>query len=111
MDILRRSLGVSRLQKIRNEEIRRLMGVDGTLYEDIEAKQLIWYGHLQRMDEQRLPKKVFEWVPAQRRKRGRPKKTWNEGVIKAMSSRDLRQGQWNDRKGWRKGIGQRQTTL
>lgn len=74
MDVLRRSLGVSRLQKIRNEEIRRLMGVDGTLYEDIEAKQLIWYGHLQRMDEQRLPKKVFEWIPAQRRKRGRPKK-------------------------------------
>lgn len=41
----------------RNEEIQRQMGVEGTLYEDI-VKQLIWDGHLQRMDDQRLPKRV-----------------------------------------------------
>lgn len=111
MDVFRRSLGISRLQKIRNEEIRRQMGVNGTLTTDIETKQLTWYGHVQRMNNERLPKKVMEWIPAYRRKRGRPKKTWKEGVVKAMSLRDLRQDQWNDRKGWRLGIGQRRKTF
>ena len=32
------------------------------------------------MEEGRLPKKVMKWSPKERRKRGRPKATWAEGV-------------------------------
>jgi hypothetical protein len=30
------------------------------------------------MQEERLPKLIMEWIPGERRKRGRPRKTWME---------------------------------
>ena len=33
----------------------------------------------------------MEWVPDERRKRGRPRKTWMEGVQAAMTTRNLLQ--------------------
>jgi hypothetical protein len=32
------------------------------------------------MQEERLPKLIMEWIAGERRKRGRPRKTWMEGV-------------------------------
>jgi hypothetical protein len=40
----------------------------------IERKRLQWYGHVTRMQEERLPKLIMEWIPGERRKRGRPRK-------------------------------------
>ena len=37
-------------------------------------------GHVQRMEEGRLPKKVMKWRPPGRGKRGRHKLTWAEGI-------------------------------
>ena len=37
-----------------------LMNVRRSLLEDIKTKQLKWYGHVQRMEEGRLPKKVMK---------------------------------------------------
>jgi len=44
-----------------------------------ERKRLQWYGHVKRMQEERLPK-LIEWIPGERRKRECPRKTWMEGV-------------------------------
>jgi hypothetical protein len=41
----------------------------------IEKKRLQGYGHVKRMQEERLPKLIMEWIPGERRKRGRPKKS------------------------------------
>jgi hypothetical protein len=35
---------------------------------------------IQRMEEGRLPKEVMKWRPSGRRKRGRPKLAWAEGI-------------------------------
>ena len=51
-----------------------------SLLEDIKTKQLKWYGHVQRMEEGRLPKKVMKRSPPGRRKRGRPKLSWAEEI-------------------------------
>jgi hypothetical protein len=48
------------------------MNVTRSLLDDIKTKQLQWYGHVQRMEEGRLPKEVMKWRPTGRRKRGRP---------------------------------------
>jgi len=51
-----------------------------SLLDDIKTKQLQWYGPVQGMEERRLPKEVMKWSPPGRRKRGRPKLTWAEGI-------------------------------
>jgi hypothetical protein len=77
MDVLRRSARKSRMERIKNEHIKKIMGVKGKpdIIDIIEKKRLQWYGHVKRMAEERIPKLVMEWIPEERRKRGRPRKT------------------------------------
>ena len=84
LDVLRRSARKSRMERIKNEHIKEIMGVKGKpgIIDIIEKKRLQWYGHVKRMPEERIPKLTTEWVPLERRKRGRPRKTWMEGVHK-----------------------------
>lgn len=110
MDALRRSARISRRERKTNEYVKEQMGVEGNVMEDVERRQLIWYGHVQRMDERRLPKQAMQWTPRERRTRGRPRKNWQEGIRKAMSDRNLQDGQWNNRRIWNLGIGQRRQT-
>ena len=63
----------------------------------IEKKRLQWYGHVKRMPEERIPNLIMEWIPLERRKRGRPRKTWMEGVQAAMTTRNLEPDQWRNR--------------
>jgi hypothetical protein len=90
MDVLRRSAGKSRLEKINNENIKERMGVKGKpdIIVIIEKKRQQWYGHVKRMPEERIPKLILEW-----RKRGRPRKTWMEGVHAAMTARNIEPNQ------------------
>lgn len=111
MDYWRRAAGKSRLEKVRNERIRELMHVKHTMVEEIKIKQLKWYGHVQRMTPERLPKQILEWTPTGRRRRGRPRKSWREGIDKDMREKGLEEGQWNNRSEWRLGIGRRRRTL
>ena len=111
MDALRRSLRISRKEVIRNVTIRQQIGLKETIIKETEQNQLTWYGHVQRMAEGRLPKITFKWMPKQKRARGRPKKNWMEGIRKAMNERNLNEGQWEDRKQWSLGVGQRRKTF
>jgi hypothetical protein len=80
MDFWRRSARISRKDKIRNAIITQKMNVARSLLDNIKTKRLQWYGNVQRMEEGRLPKEVTKWSPPGRRKRGRPKLTWAEGI-------------------------------
>lgn len=51
MDFWRSSSQVSQLHYNRNDQIREIMKVDYTIFETIESKSVISYGHLQRMPE------------------------------------------------------------
>jgi hypothetical protein len=89
MDFWRRSTGISRKDKIRNNIIKQKMNMTRSLLDDINTKQLQWYGHVHRMEEGRLPKEVMKWRPPGRRKRGRPKHTWAEGIRGLMGEKGL----------------------
>jgi hypothetical protein len=78
-------------------------GYKNTILDDSWAKQLVWFGHLKRMDEERLPQKILNWIRTERRKRGRPKTRWKEGVLTAMEECGLRDGDWEDILRWRLG--------
>jgi hypothetical protein len=97
------------LERIKNENIKEIMWVKGKpdIIDIIQKKRLQYYGHVKRMPEERIPTLILEWVPEERRKRGRPRKIWMEGVHAAMTARNLEQRQWRNREEWRLVSGRR----
>jgi len=89
MDVLRRSARKSRMERVKNEDIKEIMGVKRKpdIIDIIEKKSLQWYGHVKRMPGERIPKLIMDWIPRVRRKRGRPRKTWMVGVQAAMRTK------------------------
>jgi hypothetical protein len=77
----------------------------------INLKQVIWYGHVERMDQTRLSEIAINWKPEGRKKRGRPRRTWKDGIYTAVSERDLRMGDWNNRRQWNMEVGRRRQTF
>jgi IS5 family transposase len=78
MFVLRRSAQKSRMERIKNEHIKEIMVVKGKA-DIIEKKKLQWHDHVKRLSEERISKLIMEWIPQERRKRGRPKKRgWKE---------------------------------
>ena len=113
MDGLRRSARKSRRERIKNEPTKEIVGVKGKqdIMDIIEKKILQWYGHVKRMPEERIAKLIMEWTPTERRKRGRPRKTWIEGVQAAMATRNAEPDQWRNRQEWSSVSGRRRQLL
>jgi len=63
------------------------------------------------MVEGRLPKIALKWMRKQKRARGRLKKNWIEGIRKVLKERNPNEGQWEGRKQWSLGVGQRRETF
>jgi len=111
MDALRRSARISKLDRKTNEYIRGKMDVQGMILDDITQKQLIWYGHVKRMDPKQLPKIIIHWKPEGRGKRGCPRRIWKDGIYTAMNERDLRMGKLNNQRQWNMKVGRRCQTF
>lgn len=77
----------------------------------IKAQRIRWLGHLSRMNDSRVVKKVAEWTPANTRPKGRPRKRWREDVVADL--RRIGAGNWRevveDRVQWRQLIHQAKT--
>ncbi|WP_435336460.1 hypothetical protein, partial [Klebsiella pneumoniae] len=80
MDMLRSVCGVRRIDRVRNEEIRGRCGVDKSLNQQVEESILRWYGHVERMDDERTVKKIYKSDIVGRRRRGRPRRRWYDVV-------------------------------
>jgi hypothetical protein len=86
------------------KQLKKKMDIKSTILDDVWAKQLVWYGHVQRMGEEKLPQTVLNWIPTGRTKSGRPKTRWKEGILIAMEECGLRDGDWENRLCWRLGV-------
>lgn len=70
---------ISRMNKIRNEEVRLRMGIERNIINDTERKQLTWYGRAQQMEETRLQWKFLHWITQGHKERRKTKKIgWKE---------------------------------
>jgi hypothetical protein len=77
IDFLRKSVRFSRLQKKnRNNVTREKINIKNSVLDYMRYKQLNWCGHVQRMDQERLPRKNLEWCPPGRLRKGRPRNSW-----------------------------------
>ena len=52
----------------------------------------------------KTPKTGYEMEPTRKKKRGRPKLSWAEGIRGLMGEKGLVEEDWNDRDEWRKKI-------
>ena len=60
MKCLRSMAGVSRLDRVRNEVVRARTGVRRELAARADVNVLRWFDHVERMDNERLLKKVVK---------------------------------------------------
>lgn len=94
-------------QRRSNKELKELFDqpdIIGT----VKGSRLRWIGHLERMKNERVPKKIIESGIGGKRIRGRPKVRWMDEVmedIKEIKIMDWRSKAKN-RKEWRKKINQ-----
>jgi hypothetical protein len=60
-----------------NEEINILLK-QRNIVRYIKAQRLAGLGHLERTHEERTTKKITRWKPLSSRRKGRPKKKWED---------------------------------
>ena len=89
MKCLRSMTGVSRLDRVRNEVVRARTGVRRELAARVAMDVLRWFGHVERMDNERLLKKVMNAKVDGRSARGRPRFGWMDGVKRALNDRRM----------------------
>ena len=93
------------IYRVRNGEVRRRAGIERELASRADQRVLRWFGHVERMDEYRMARRVLMAEVSERRVRGRPKLGWMDGVKEALGNRGMtveaaRQCA-KDRKEWR----------
>ena len=77
MKFLRHLLGITKLDKEKNQSIREKTGAQSRVKE-IKQYQKKLLQHVQRMDTNRLPKQTPQYRPKGRRNTGRPRKRWRD---------------------------------
>ena len=108
MKFLRSCLQKTRMDKIRNVDIRQQLGLERSLLETLEFKRLRWYGHMRRMAPHRIPQVYFNKSVPGKRPRGRPRDIWVKQIHKDLEVRDTNWHQiheqklWMDRNNWRR---------
>ena len=58
--LLEKNIEEMRREGVTNEIIREIMEIEHRIVDDLRIEQLIWFGHVQRMDDQRVPKRIFK---------------------------------------------------
>ena len=89
MKCLRSLVGVSRMDRVRNEEVRRRAGIEKELASRADQGVLRWFGHVERMDEHRMARRVLMAEVSGGRVRGRPGLGWMDGVKVALGNRGM----------------------
>ena len=94
MTYLRAAAGVTRLDRVRNEEVYERFGMEeGALgvrcgvVEWVKRNSLRWYGHVRRMTEERLTKRVYQSSVSGVAGRGRPPVTWENKIEQYLKER------------------------
>ena len=97
LKMLRFSLGVTRMDKIRNEYIRGTAQV-GKFGEKTREARLRWYGHLRRKDDGYIGRRMLRMELPGKRKRGRPKRRFMDVVKEDMAEVEVTEEDTVDRR-------------
>ena len=79
MRYLRKIEGVTRLDRLSNEDIRRRLGAEAVLAV-VDRKKKEWRERIEGMSHETLVRRVFEEDTCGSRPRGRPRKRWIDDI-------------------------------
>ena len=96
LNMLRFSLGVTRMDNIRNEYIRGTAQV-GKFGEKTREARLRWYGHLRRKDDGYIGRRMLRMELPGKGKRGRPKRRFMDVVKEDMAEVEVTEEDTVDR--------------
>ena len=89
MKCLRSLVGVSRMDRVRNEEVRRRVGIERELASRADQRVFRWFRHVERMDDYRMARRVLMAEVSGGQVRGRPRLGWMDGVKVALGNRGI----------------------
>ena len=101
MRMLRRSCGVTRKDRVPNKNIRGSLNV-AVVRKKIMERWLMWYGHVERREEDHHLKRVANMGIPGRRRRGRPKTRWRDSIRRDMEEVGLTPDVAQERNTWRR---------
>ena len=79
MNVLRRIEGVSRLDRVRNVDVRKKLQQEGVL-DMMKSRQEKWKIRIEEMNLERTTNKIFVGVMEVKRPRGRPRLKWTDNL-------------------------------
>ena len=77
------------MDRVRNEEMHRRAGMERELASRADQRVLRWFGHVERMDDDRMARRVLMAQVSRGRVRGRPRLGWMDGVKVALGNRGM----------------------
>ena len=86
-------------------ELREETGVQRSLAERPVRSRLQWAGHVERMADDRIPKRAAQLREQGRRRRGRPRLRWEDCVkrdVKKTGEEEDWKKKTRDRGGWKR---------
>ena len=89
MDNLRGLLDIRRMDRVLNAQIRKLYGMTKAMDEMIYEGVLRWFGHVKRMEKERIVKRVYVGECAGSGSVGRPRKRCIDTVKDCLRKRGL----------------------
>ena len=89
MNCLRRMVGVTRRDRIQNIVVRERTNVTESIIEEIRRRRLSWFGHISRMEIDRLPARVLYCHVTGERSQGRQAKKWMENIKEDFELRNI----------------------
>ena len=77
------------MDRVGNEEVRRRAGIERELARRADQRVLRWFGHVERMDDYRMARRVLMAEVSGGRVRGRPRLGWMNCVKVALGNRGM----------------------
>ena len=101
MKMLRMEMEIKKMDKVRNECMRRKVGVEN-IEEKIREARLRWYGHMRRREDSYVGRKVLDMEVSGKRPRERPKTRFSDIIKEDMRVVGAREEEVWDRMVWRR---------
>lgn len=99
--MLRWASGLTRLDRVRNDDIRQRYGV-APIGDKLREVRLRWYGHVLRASDESVAQKGLQLTVAGTRPSGRPKQRWSDTLHGDLRIAKAHPDQAHDRAKWRR---------